>query len=451
MSAPLGSGSLLENALAAATDTKVLRIGRDNLAETATVFKSQFGDATAIIVCDEVTMGLAGNAVSDALKDAGIPCDEPHIFPSDGLYAEYSYVEQLDATLKNTDAIAVAVGSGTINDLAKLSSCHVGRPYMCVATAASMDGYTAFGASITFKGAKQTFNCPAPRAVVADLNVVSGAPVEMNASGYADLQAKITAGADWILADAANVEKIDKKSWEMVQEPLRGWLTSPEGVKAGEAEPIEGLLEGLMMGGFAMQWSQSSRPASGAEHQFSHLWDMEGHKYQGYSVSHGFKVGIGTLISTALHEFLLTQPVDRLDIEKRVASWKTREEVEAEINALYSIDDIRVKCLEEANAKYVDAMELRDELHRLKTAWPLISETLKEHVLPFEEVKARLKAVGAPYEPEHIGVSREKLKVSCRMAYHLRRRYTILDALERIGVWDEAMEYVFGPNGVYAI
>ena len=28
---------------------------------------------------------------------------------------------------------------------------------MCVATAASMDGYTAFGASITAEGAKQTF------------------------------------------------------------------------------------------------------------------------------------------------------------------------------------------------------------------------------------------------------------------------------------------------------
>ena len=36
-----------------------------------------------------------------------------------------------------------------------------------------MDGYTAFGASITHQGSKQTFECPAPRAVVADLDVIS--------------------------------------------------------------------------------------------------------------------------------------------------------------------------------------------------------------------------------------------------------------------------------------
>ena len=53
----------------------------------------------------------------------------------------------------------------------ELAAHRAGREsYLCVATAASMDGYTAFGASITHEGAKQTFSCPAPRAVVADLD-----------------------------------------------------------------------------------------------------------------------------------------------------------------------------------------------------------------------------------------------------------------------------------------
>ncbi len=60
-----------------------------------------------------------------------------------------------------------------------------------------------------------------------------------------------------------------------------------------------------------MQAVQSSRPASGAEHQFSHLWDMEHLRYNGASVSHGFKVGIGTLASTALFEMLLEAPVEQ--------------------------------------------------------------------------------------------------------------------------------------------
>ena len=91
---------------------------------------------------------------------------------------------------------------------------------MCVATAASMDGYTAFGASITAEGAKQTFSCPAPLAVLADTNIIRKAPGIMTASGYADLFAKVTAGADWILADWMGVEKIDETAWSIVQDGL---------------------------------------------------------------------------------------------------------------------------------------------------------------------------------------------------------------------------------------
>src|SRR5205823_5255621 len=100
--------------------------------------------------------------------------------------------------------------SGSINDLTKLASHQLNRPYMCVATAASMDGYAAFGASITRNGIKDTFACPAPRMVLADLEILSAAPPELNAAGYADLLAKVTAGADWILADAVGAERIDR-------------------------------------------------------------------------------------------------------------------------------------------------------------------------------------------------------------------------------------------------
>ena len=101
----------------------------------------------------------------------------------------------MQEALGSVEAIPVAVGSGTINDLTKLAAHRLGRPYLVVATAASMDGYTAYGASITANGSKQTFDCPAPRAVLADLEVIAGAPGGMNASGYADLLAKNVAGA----------------------------------------------------------------------------------------------------------------------------------------------------------------------------------------------------------------------------------------------------------------
>ena len=55
----------------------------------------------------------------------------------------------------------------------------------------------------------------------------AAAPAGMNASGYADLLAKLTAGADWIVADALGIEPIDPPSWQMVQANLRDWLSDP--------------------------------------------------------------------------------------------------------------------------------------------------------------------------------------------------------------------------------
>ena len=43
---------------------------------------------------------------------------------------------------------------------------------------------------------KQTFTCPAPRAIVADVGVMAAAPAAMTAAGYADLAAKIP-GCKW--------------------------------------------------------------------------------------------------------------------------------------------------------------------------------------------------------------------------------------------------------------
>jgi glycerol-1-phosphate dehydrogenase [NAD(P)+] len=86
--------------------------------------------------------------------------------------------------------VPVAVGSGTVNDLVKRSSEELGLRYMVVGTAASMDGYTSFGASITKDGMKQTLSCKAPLGCIVDSAVAAAAPAEMTASGYADLIAK---------------------------------------------------------------------------------------------------------------------------------------------------------------------------------------------------------------------------------------------------------------------
>ena len=162
----------LAEALSAATETRCLEIGPGIISTTPRIFREQFGERPAVIVADVNTYRAAGQAVADAFRAAGYSMVEPFLFRAPDLHAEYRFVEELESALRPHTAIAVAVGSGTINDLTKLVSHRLDRRYMCVATAASMDGYTAYGASITHQGAKETFFCPAPVAVVADLDVI---------------------------------------------------------------------------------------------------------------------------------------------------------------------------------------------------------------------------------------------------------------------------------------
>src|SRR5690606_3148116 len=300
----------VERALKAASETKDLLMGSNVLDKVPELFKKYFGDNKAVIIADETTYKIAGKQIARLLAENGVEQEPIFIFKDPDLYAEYSFVEELSESLANHNAIPIAVGSGTINDLTKLAAHQNNREYMCVATAASMDGYTAFGASITADGAKQTFNCPAPKVCVADIEIIRNAPTDMTASGYADLFAKVTAGADWILADSLGVEPIDEQAWSIVQNGLHDALSNPAGVRKGEPEAVFELISGLMLGGFAMQWSKSSRPASGAEHQFSHLWNMEHHTNNGEHISHGFQVAIGTLAISALYEEILKYPFD---------------------------------------------------------------------------------------------------------------------------------------------
>lgn len=442
----------VEYALAHATETKALRIGAGILPQTGELFKELFPGCRAIVIADPTTFKVAGSDVQKSLAAAGVALDEPHIFTAPDLHAEWTFVEELDAVLKNTDAIPVAVGSGTINDLTKLCSHHNNRRYMVVGTAASMDGNTSYGASITYKCAKQTFSCPAPLGVLADTAIIAAAPKELTASGYADLFAKVPAGADWIISDALGIEPLDKRSFSIVQDGLHDALGDPEGIRKGTVETIEPLVEGLMLGGFAMQALQSSRPASGADHQFSHLWNMEHHTMaDGRTPSHGFQVSIGLLASLAYYDQFLKSDIAHLDVESAVAAWPEWDEAERYARELYAGTDFPEIGVVETRAKYIDKDHLRAQLNLLKNNWTEIKARLEKQLVSFNEASRRLRIVGAPTLPEDIGLTRERMRASVIRAQHIRRRFTILDVAVRTNMLEKWSDAIFGPGGVWEI
>ena len=442
----------VEIALKNASQTKALLLGAGVVAGVATLYKEQFADHKAKIIADKTTWDIAGKRVSQLLSDAGVEQEEPYIFDEPEFHAEWKYIERLDAVLKESKAIPIAVGSGTINDLTKLCSFYNERRYMVVATAASMDGYVAFGASITKDGNKQTFPCTAPQAVVADTDIISTAPSHMTASGYADLFAKVPAGADWILADALDIEPIDPLSFGIVQDGLADALGNPEAIaRNNDPKALEKLIEGLLLGGFAMQaYPKSSRPASGADHQFSHLLNMENFvMHNGEAPSHGFQVSIGTLVSLSFHQSLLNTDVAAIDVERCVQAWPSLEEQEAYALKLYEGTDFPTLGAREIKAKYVDRDGLRAELNKLKERWPETRARLQKQLVPVEEAVRRLHTVGAPVKPEDIDLPRKRLRDSIIRAQHIRRRYTILDVGVRTCLLEQWKEDLFGKGGMW--
>lgn len=442
----------IKAALQRARDTKALIIGKGVVTRTAEMFNSLFPGQKAIVIADENTWKVAGKDVQRSLDDHGIASHDPFVFKSKDFYAEWQHIETLENHLRNIDAIAIAVGSGVINDTVKLVSHMLGRRYMCVGTAASMDGFTAYGASITKDGNKQTFDCPAPLGFVLDSEIAAAAPKELAASGYADLIAKIPAGADWMLADVVGSEKIDSFAWDLVQNGLKESLADPAAVFAGDVDKTQALADGLLMSGFAMQAIQSSRPASGTEHQYSHCWDMEDLCFEGKHVSHGFKVGIGTLVSTAELEFLLEKGLEDIDVDACVAAWKSWDEVEAEIRTLMEGKPGHIaRALVETKGKYVGKEELRSQLETLKAAWPELSVRIREQIIPFGQVRENLRLVGAPYEPEMIGVTRERFRQTVSYIPFMRSRFTNIDVIYRLGWMDEFIDRMFGKGGIWEV
>jgi glycerol-1-phosphate dehydrogenase [NAD(P)+] len=441
----------IDAALQEATDTRDVNIGAGALASVPDVFRENFGDGPIVVVADGNTFEVAGQEVQRQLEDAGYTMMEPYVFPAEPpLYAEYSNIEKLRDSLREHDAIPVAVGSGTLNDIVKRSSHECERPYMCVGTAASMDGYTAFGASIEKDGLKQTLSCPAPRAVVADLEVLQNAPENMTASGYADLLGKVTSGADWLVADALDVEKIDPTGWSLVQDHLRGWTDSPAELRAGDQQSTEHLVEGLIMSGLGMQSYESSRTASGAEHQFSHLWEMEGlGKDARPRLSHGFKVGVGTVAIAALYELLLERDLTDLDIEALRNSWPSREEMEQSVRAQHTDPDLEEGAVEQTLAKYVSPDELAERLELLQKVWPELRGKVREQLLPAGEIKEKLEAAGCPTTPEEIGLGWEEFEKTYRRAQTIRKRYTALDLALETGLLDECVKTLFASEGFW--
>lgn len=456
-------------------DTKAFEIGIGNYKITPKVFKKIFPERKAVIVTTSILWDIIGEKIYSSFSENKIET-EKYLIENNHFYASWQYVEMLDRVVEGdfdgakviemdedyveTDAtkafktvskenyILIAVGGGAINDLCKLCSYHHGDSYLTFPTAASVDGFASFGASITYNKTKQTFNCPAPAAIVADIDVISHAPKPVNIGGYADLAAKIPAGGEWIIADFLGVEPINKEAWYILQDSISEKLSNPIGVRHGDEDAIEDLFTGLTNSGLAMQIVNSSRPASGCEHLFSHILDSTRHSFEGRPISHGYQVAVSTLFMSAVYDELFKLDLTKLDVDKCVANWPSLEKEQERALELFKNYPYPKLGYEEITKKYEDKEVVRKQLEKIKNHWPELKAKLEKQVYPYKKMRKLLKDANAPLDPSMIGVKREDIKKMFPLMQCMRSRFNLLDFAYRGMFLDKIVDPLFEKGGI---
>ena len=440
--------ALLQRAVSRACITREVDVGEGAIGRLPALLARLRCTARLQVVADRNTMRAAGDRVVGVLEGCDIVAEPPIVLDETPRVKPHTETA-LDLGRRFAGIVPLAVGSGVVNDLVKYASQVAGVPYISVVTAASMDGYAASGAALLDAGFKRTLECAPAVGVVADLDIVASAPSRMAAWGYGDLSGKLVAGADWTLADAVDEEAINPEPFALVQDNLAHWLAGHDGIAGGDREALRGLVIGLLVSGFAMQAHGNSRPASGSDHQFAHLWEMERLMVDDEPVAHGACVGIGAVAMLAMYEWFLAQDVVSRARERASGVELRSAAIDDELVAAFADMSLLESARVEMNAKRARESQRPARMRLLGEEWPALRERLAARLMPPGTLQQRLAACGAPWRPEALGVSLHKLAADYRRARLIRRRYTLLDCLDDLGWLDRAIDALFAPHGFW--
>ena len=214
----------------------------------------------------------------------------------EGLHANEISTAEVLSQMEEDVEIIIAVGSGTIHDIARFCAHERGIRFVSCVTGASVDGFCSTVAAMTWYGYKKTLPAVAPEIVIADTDIIKNAPLELVRSGVGDIAAKYTALCDWKISTAVTGEYFCQRIHDLMAEATDTVMKSVPGIVAGEDEAYSNITYALLLSGIAMQMIGNSRPASGCEHHISHLIEMEPEKLNvRFPAMHGEKTGVASV------------------------------------------------------------------------------------------------------------------------------------------------------------
>lgn len=384
------------------------------------------------LVADTNTMLAAGRKVEAALQRAGVTTSKTLYETGDkDLVPDEVSLARLFLEVPLSAKVLLAIGSGTITDLVRFVAHKLGKPFVSIPTAPSMDGYASAVAPLIVGGFKRTFPATPPVAIYADLDVLCKAPSQMIVAGFGDLLGKFTARADWQLSRIIHGEYYCQSSLDLMATALEECSANPEGLYRREPSVIQGLIEGLILSGIAIGMAGNSRPASGAEHMLAHYWEMRSLKEGSHYHLHGTKVGVATPLILGIYDMVLGFEPKKIDLISLSRCHQTPEETEALISNHFGL--MAEEILVESPGKRLTWDAREERIRVILDKWDQIRDTLAWLPKP-ENIVEMLNRAGADTSPEELGLPQSWVDDALMYARQLRARYTILDVAAELGI-----------------
>lgn len=259
--------------------------------ETGSICKDLKIKGKILVASGPLTMKIAGERAIDSLHEFDfdvetITVEKPSL----------DAVSQVQDCMDNVNAV-LGVGGGKVIDVAKMAATQSGTHCISIPTAASHDGISSPRASIKNQGGSVSLEVEPPVGVIADTQIISQAPFRLLASGCADIISNYTAILDWKLAHRLLNEDFSDSSAALSLITTETMIKSASDIKEGLIESAAIVVKALISSGMAISIAGNSRPASGAEHKFSHALDILAPK----PALHGEQCGVGTIMMMYLH------------------------------------------------------------------------------------------------------------------------------------------------------
>ncbi|MFB6121382.1 MAG: NAD(P)-dependent glycerol-1-phosphate dehydrogenase [Halobacteriaceae archaeon] len=212
--------------------------------------------------------------------------------------ATFSAVQRVIEQAEAADpGLIVGVGGGKVIDVAKMAGDELGLGFVSVPTAASHDGIVSGRASVPEGDTRHSVAADPPLAVVGDTGVIANAPWELTTAGCADIISNATAVKDWRLAHRLKGATYSEYAGALSEMTAEMLVDRAGDIHPGLEESAWLVVKALVSSGVAMSIAGSSRPASGAEHLFSHQLD----RVAPGKALHGHQVGVGAIMVEYLH------------------------------------------------------------------------------------------------------------------------------------------------------